>query len=302
MNNYDDLFDMQNPPEKQEYSEADKEEYAQRKKEERQKLYDMANDGIDDICGTDGKMQEYLNIQTRFLRYSVTNTLLIQQQKPLAVKLGDYSYWKEQGAYVKKEEFKNPIYILEPGKEYEREDGSIGVSYNAKKVYDVSQTTSRNSQRYTNYSDRQLLQSLLVNSPVQIKLVDDIPNNRGAYYDPEEQVIFTKRNLSMEELFQSLTQELAHAYEDHTSDEYDRKDSAFQSYCASYVLCRKYGINTENFDFSRLPERFVRGEKNEDEYRDIRGQLSKIQETAKNISIRMDRNLEKIKNKSENVR
>ena len=31
---------------------------------------------------------------------------------------------------------------MEPGKEYEREDGSTGTYYNAKKVYDISQTTA----------------------------------------------------------------------------------------------------------------------------------------------------------------
>ena len=33
------------------------------------------------------------------------------------------------------------IVILEPGDEYTREDGSIGVSYNPKKVFDITQTT-----------------------------------------------------------------------------------------------------------------------------------------------------------------
>ncbi len=31
--------------------------------------------------------------------------------------------------------------ILEPGKTYKREDGTVGNYYNAKKLYDISQTT-----------------------------------------------------------------------------------------------------------------------------------------------------------------
>ena len=38
-------------------------------------------------------------------------------------------------------ERQNPVLILEPGKTYKREDGTVGNYYNAKKLYDISQTT-----------------------------------------------------------------------------------------------------------------------------------------------------------------
>ena len=45
--------------------------------------------------------------------------------------------------YIKRQEFGRPIKIVESNGEYTRDDGSIGVSYNIKRVYDISQTTAR---------------------------------------------------------------------------------------------------------------------------------------------------------------
>ena len=74
-------------------------------------------------------------------KYSVGNALLILAQKPDASQLKDYDGWKEKGTGVKPKE--KGIIILEPGNEYVREDGTTAVSYNAKKVFDVSQTFTR---------------------------------------------------------------------------------------------------------------------------------------------------------------
>ena len=45
------------------------------------------------------------------------------------------------GVTVLEEEKRLPIIILEPGKAYRREDGSVGQNFYAKEVYDISQTT-----------------------------------------------------------------------------------------------------------------------------------------------------------------
>ena len=47
------------------------------------------------------------------------------------------------GVTVLEEEKRLPIIILEPGKAYRREDGSVGQNFYAKEVYDISQTTAR---------------------------------------------------------------------------------------------------------------------------------------------------------------
>ena len=72
---------------------------------------------------------------------SVGNALLITGQLPEAKKLADFDTWKAAKCFIKKGE--TGILLLEPGEEFQREDGGIGVNYNAKRAFDISQTTSR---------------------------------------------------------------------------------------------------------------------------------------------------------------
>ena len=61
------------------------------------------------VATDSGAFQQYLDVQSRFDRYTANNALLIMAQNPEAQKLGDYGYWKDQGAYVKRTERKNPV-------------------------------------------------------------------------------------------------------------------------------------------------------------------------------------------------
>ena len=54
------------------------------------------------------------------------NALLIGEQCPDAVRVGGYKEWHSQGIEILEDEKRLPIIILEPGKAYRREDGSVG--------------------------------------------------------------------------------------------------------------------------------------------------------------------------------
>ena len=141
MNSFDDIFEGHISQRGQTNQPFDKEAWAEKKQAERQSVYDLADTAAVKV-GTDGsKFQSYLDVQTRFSRYSATNVLLILAQKPEATQLKDFNGWKEAGASIKRQQ--KGISILEPGEEYERADGSIGTSYNVKRVFDISQTTAR---------------------------------------------------------------------------------------------------------------------------------------------------------------
>ena len=106
-------------------------------KNNRNRCYELSEQVTAQVA-TDGQMlQNYLDVQSTFDRYTANNALLILAQRPDAQKLGDYGYWRSQGTYVKRVERQNPVLIMEPGKTYEREDGSIGTYYNAKKLCGV---------------------------------------------------------------------------------------------------------------------------------------------------------------------
>ena len=58
-------------------------------------------------------------------------------------------------------ERQNPVLILEPGKTYKREDGTVGNYYNAKKLYDISQTTmSDTTIQKSEYEEHDLIPSV----------------------------------------------------------------------------------------------------------------------------------------------
>ena len=66
---------------------------------------------------SDGEaFRDYLKVQGRFDRYSVTNAVLVSAQMPNATKLKDYRKWRSERVYVYKGA--NKVVILEPGKEY----------------------------------------------------------------------------------------------------------------------------------------------------------------------------------------
>ena len=138
MSNFDDIFEA--APQTDEF---DKEAWAAKKKAERDEVYALADATAEAVCADGGKFRDYLDVQAAFRNYSATNALLILATKPDARRLGDKDFWRDQGVYIKRQEFGRPIKIVESNGEYTRDDGSIGVSYNIKRVYDISSRMMR---------------------------------------------------------------------------------------------------------------------------------------------------------------
>ncbi len=165
MNNFDDIFDP--APQNNEF---DKEAWTAKKKAERDEVYALADATAEEIAADGGKFRDYLDVQANFRHYSATNALLILATKPDARRLGDKDFWRDQGVYIKRQEFHRPIKIVEGGGEYTRDDGSIGVSYNIKRVYDISQTTSRmRAPQPVSHDTRALFNALIYKRPVDIR-------------------------------------------------------------------------------------------------------------------------------------
>lgn len=286
MSNFDDIFEGNAPRKGQTNQPFDKEAWAEKKQAERQAVYDLADSTAEAVSADGSKFQAYLDVQTRFSRYSATNVLLILAQKPDATQLKDFDGWKDAGASIKRQQ--KGISILEPGEEYEREDGSIGTSYNVKRVFDISQTTARaKAQPSVSMDDRLLLKALISRPTVPIQMVDDLPNHMGALYDHDQQVVFVRRGMDAADIFRSVSKELAHAELAGTRQEYSRSDAAFAAYSASYLLCKKYGVDVADYNFSRLPTSF-----RDSTPQQVRETLSEIRDTANQISGRMYRALE----------
>ena len=180
----------------------------------RNRCYELSEQVTAQVA-TDGKMlQKYLDVQSTFDRYTTNNALLILAQRPDAQKLSDYGYWRDHGFYLKRMERQNPVLILEPGKTYKREDGTVGNYYNAKKLYDISQTTmSDTTIQKSEYEEHDLIRALVSTPPVNIVAAEpeQMPDEKGAFFKPEEGCIYVRKGMSAQEIFQNLVPELVFA-------------------------------------------------------------------------------------------
>ncbi|MCI6851134.1 MAG: hypothetical protein MR883_06395 [Clostridiales bacterium] len=170
MANYDDIFNAsaQEGTEDKSFVSFNKEEWAAQKKQERESAFAMIDETAQRMANDGGLFQSYLDVQARFDRYSVGNAVLITAQKADATQLSDFKGWKNNGVFIKKGE--SGIVLLEPGEEYTKEDGTVGVSYNSKKVFDISQTTAKAKDRPAMKQDeRLLLKAIMICSLYEIQ-------------------------------------------------------------------------------------------------------------------------------------
>ncbi|CAM3659649.1 MULTISPECIES: ArdC-like ssDNA-binding domain-containing protein [Paenibacillus] len=288
MNNLDDLFRQDaasrsstNPSEQP----FDKEAWAQKKQELRQWTYETIDAATSSIAQSGDEFQRYLDVQSRFDRYSVSNALLILAQRPEATRIADFDTWKEQGVFIRRKE--TGFYILEPGEEYRREDGSTGISYNPKKMFDIAQTTASQKREQPTYpDDRMRIKALVDRAPVPIVINDALPPEMHALYQPDTRNIVIRRGLDAGDIFRSLAQELAHAELDRGDGRYSRSDFTFHAYCASYMLCKQFGVDTSSFLFHRMQEKLK-----DIEPQQVRAELTVMKDAAHDMARRMNRML-----------
>jgi len=293
MDSYDDL--LYNAPDGGDQRQMSKEQYAAKKKSERDAVFALSDSAAMSAAGGGDSLRQYLDVQSRFDRYSTVNALLIAAQKPDASKLNDFDHWKQQGAYVKPNQ--KGISILEPH-EYLKDDGSPGIGYNVKKVFDISQVDSGKSNNGNNsradartdaqpappaHDERSLLRALIHKAPMKVTGVDELPDGRTAATDPETGEIFVSRGMGFADTFRSLAYEMCQA-------EADGPDGAgnpqLAAYCASYMLCAKYGVDASAYQFADKGRAF-RGM----DAQAVKRELSHIRDAANAVSARMGRQL-----------
>ena len=264
----------------------DKEQWAAQKQAERKEAYELIDNTCSEMAVNGDSFRQYLDVQGRFDRYSVANAVLVSAQMPEATQLKDYGKWKQSRVYVNKDAQK--ITILEPSKEYLRDDGTKAVSYNAKVVYDISETSANDRQDAAEpKSMRELVSAMIDASPVPFQPVDDL--ELPAYYDSEQQTIFIRTGLNEEQLFVSMSKEVAAAVYDFKYNE-SRNASEFKAYCVAYMVSSRYGVDTRGFDFSRLPREYA-----EMDTQAFKGELGPMRDVLGEVQSEMYKSMEKNK-------
>lgn len=261
------------------------EEYKAKKRAELDNAYEMLKEETEAIVFDKTELMKYLDTQAKFNMYSVSNALLIAKQNPKAMQLKTFDDWKSKNVMINKGE--KGISIIEPT-EFAKSDGSKGTGYNVKKLFDVSQTTGMSRDRYfKNLNDRQLLKALVSKSPVTIEAVDAIDGEHNAIFDIRNQKVFVKRGLEPDVFFRDVSIELAHAEFAADNYGYNRSENEYKARIASYMLCKRYGIDTTGIEVE-LPEAYQ-----EMKYKDIRSELNTVRKAMNEINGRMNGAIEK---------
>lgn len=292
MNNFDDLFEQRPQaeavPQKQEsQKERPKRQWWQVKEEKhRKEAYATLDKIFGEFSEGTGSMEAYLDVQSRFSFHSARNALLIEAKCPHAERIHDEKGWKDMGVTVLEEEKRLPIIILEPGKAYRREDGSVGQNFYAKEVYDISQTTARDeAQPQVSYDDRLLLKGLIASSPVPIRAVEELPQGRGAVYDPEQNAILVKKGMDAPDIFRCVSLEAANVQLAQSHEGYSREAEGYKAYAVSYMLCQRYGVDVKGYDISRL-DGVLQGQ---DPREEVPAALTDMRDTFKEMNGRIAR-------------
>lgn len=285
MPNYDDWISGGDSASKFQASRPfDLEEFKARKQEERDFVYGMIDDTAMHVAGDATALQSYLDVQAKFNLYTVSNGLLVLAQKPNATQIKEYDEWKEHGGYVRRNE--NGFYILKRGEDYERDDGTMGVSYNPVKVFDITQVSGIRRPPRPALDDSMRLKAMIDTSPANMEISNSLPDGVNAVYLPDTRLIQVRSGMEPAALFQALAQAEAHAEMDKGDGNYNRAACAFPAYCVSYMMCKRYGVPTEGYRFDRAPAQFDGMDSQA-----VRGVLAVVRDTNREMSSRVDRAL-----------
>lgn len=230
---------------------------------------------------SNGEFQRYLEVVSKFPKYSLNNVMMILSQKSSASMVQGYNAWKELGRQVQKGEKAIKIFApmfkkaemtkLDPktkkpildsnGKEVKIKQEQL-TGFRLVNVFDVSQTKGKElfnlrdlirddlkeSQRiqelYKNF-----MKYLNIKMDVKEVVLDD-PNVRGYYARDENHIRInaTTENTSMK--FKTLIHEYAHAQLHHNESEMKdlpRGHKEAQAEAVAFVVSKYYGLDTSQY-------------------------------------------------------
>ncbi len=283
MDNFDSIFTANNTQQEQTNikDDFDREAWAQQKQAERDGVFAMLDTLAQDMSRNPDTLRQYLDTQSRFMRMSANNAMLISSQCPTATQLASFDDWKAQDVSILAGE--KAIAILEQGGSFTRDDGTEGRYTNVAKVFDISQTSAEPKPAPT-YEAADLMKALSAHSSATIEMVDNLPDGRNSIYQPENNTVFVRRGLDANTLFASLTHDLAMA--SLCKDGSMPRDNALSAYAASYILCAKYGMDTTRFSVEKMSEALGGMDS-----KGIRDQLGKARNAAESVSYNMEKTL-----------
>lgn len=229
------------------------ERYQKAQQQRREYANGMISQAVSSITKSGDSLKAYLDVQSRFPRFSVRNAILILCQQPDMTEPGDSEAWKRKGAQIKRGAVGVMIFV--PGKQYTKPDGSLGTEMDIKTLYDVTDTTAKRTPVPTaHYDQRLLLKAVIRTAPCAIAPSEKVTRQRRAAYALSENTIFVHVGMPPDALFQALAEQIVmrRSVERGATEE----SSGFAGYCICYMLCKRFGVSTDFYRFEDIPDFF----------------------------------------------
>lgn len=211
--------------------------------------------------GRSETLVRYLEVLSRFHRYSFNNAILIATQCPDATHVAGFHTWKQFGRSVLKGE--KGIGIIAPmvyRKKAERDDDEDMIrGFKVVHVFDVSQTEGDEMPEFAKITgdpgeNRQALESMVRQHGIELEY-DNIAG--GAEGVSQDGKIVIRPDLSEAEMFAVLVHEFAHELLHQRTGrklETSRKVLETEAEAVAHVVCRAIGMDctTRTSDYIQL--------------------------------------------------
>lgn len=270
-----------------------KKSFAERMAEKKNQCYAMIDDACLNSVSSVDNLRQFLNVQSRFDKYSLNNALLIFAQKPDAVKVKDFDAWKKDDISIKKGA--KSFMILEPSP-YKGTDGKMHRGYNAKNVFDISDVEASEDAipQPKSYEQKQLVAALVHDAPVPVRKAEHSIGENDAIYDAKNKVVYFKAGLEFDTIFPTIAKALAHAEMAKDVENYRIGEHEFAARCSAYVISQRYGVDTRTVDVYGIPQNIETMEAE-----DVKKVLGDVHSNVKTITSRMIESLEQTQNKEQ---
>lgn len=270
-----------------------KKSFAERMAEKKNQCYAMIDDACLNSVSSVDNLRQFLNVQSRFDKYSLNNALLIFAQKPDAVKVKDFDAWKKDDISIKKGA--KSFMILEPSP-YKGTDGKMHRGYNAKNVFDISDVEASEDAipQPKSYEQKQLVAALVHDAPVPVRKAEHSIGENDAIYDAKNRVVYFKAGLEFDTIFPAIAKALAHAEMAKDVENYRIGEHEFAARCSAYVISQRYGVDTRTVDVYGIPQNIETMEAE-----DVKKVLGDVHSNVKTITSRMIESLEQTQTKEQ---
>ena len=280
-------------------------------KDKIKEITDKLEQGVRNLMDSD-RYKNYLNVMSKFHKYSTNNVILISMQMPDATHVAGYKAWeKEFQRHVKKGE--KAIRIIAPvirrvkvnaddskASDTPEEEEVKLTSYRVTSVFDVSQTDGKELPSIVEQLDfdlnnfELLKESLERVSPVPVSYEAIEPRCNG-YFDKKERNIVVREKMSQGQTVKTLIHEIAHAllHDDLDLDKELKKDrftKEVEAESVAYTVCQYLNLDTSDYSFG-----YVAGWSSGKDVKELKGSLELIRKTASTIITNLNKKLQEVK-------